>query len=158
MQVIPRNAIAVVASSRSLVESLENLGLHVGDKIRSNSTVPPWIFGKAVFKKACLRGLMDTDGSVYIHRHLVRGQIYRHVEMSFTGHCGPLLNSVHRLFLELGFRSRIDPRYNHVFLHRQDDARRYMAEIGTRNPHHQQEFERHGRGAGAVERPRLEIV
>lgn len=165
LSVIPRNALAIVASSRSLVGQLEEFGLQIGDKAKNESTVPPWVFEKEDLKKACLRGLMDTDGSIFVHRHVVGGRSYSHLELSFTGYSLALLSAVQRLFEELGLRSRIDPKYGHVFLHRADEVNRYMIEIGSRNPHHLQKFSSfHSRsqalrrGVRVAESTRLEIA
>lgn len=128
---IPRNVIAIVASSRSLVGQLARFGLKTGDKARNRATVPSWIFKREDFKKACLRGLMDTDGCVFVHRHTVNGRLYSHLELSFTGYCPELLSDVQRLFEELGLRSRIDFKHGHVFLHRADEVNRYMIEVGV---------------------------
>ena len=42
----------------------ENLGLSFGDKIRNKSKIPEQILKRENLANACLRGLMDTDGSL----------------------------------------------------------------------------------------------
>ena len=159
LRLMPRNIYGVIASSRGLVEFLNGIGLHSGDKIRNRAEIPGWIFESSDLRKACLRGLVDTDGSVFVHRHTVRKRVYENLSLSFTSHASLILGGVHRLFSDLNFSPKLNERYGHVFLHRADSVIRYTKEIGSRNPHHlarYQEFMR--RGAGVVERPRLEIV
>ncbi|MDO8538177.1 MAG: LAGLIDADG family homing endonuclease, partial [archaeon] len=50
--------------SKKLSDYLTSLGLKNGNKIRNNTTIPKVIAENELLTKACLRGLMDTDGSV----------------------------------------------------------------------------------------------
>ena len=43
----------------------DELGLKPGNKIKSQTTIPKWIWKSDELLKACVRGLIDTDGSVY---------------------------------------------------------------------------------------------
>ena len=150
----------VVASSRSLVEHLQRLGLVAGNKVAHQVDIPKWIWAKPSYQRACLRGLMDTDGSIYRYAHRVNGSTYEHVALCFTNHSQPLLRSVQQLFINCRFRSRVG-RY-HVFLNRQTEICQYFQIIGTRNLKHltrfQQYFKSHSvrRGARVVESAVLE--
>lgn len=46
----------------------EVLGWKVGDKAKQNVRVPAWIREEQKYSIACLRGLIQTDGSIYIDR------------------------------------------------------------------------------------------
>ena len=146
----------VVASSRALVEHLQVLGLVQGNKVANQVDVPRWIWTKPSYQQACLRGLMDTDGSVYRYAHRVYGHRYDHVGLCFTNHSRPLLLAAERLLKNCGFRPRAGGY--HVYLHRQEEIRRYFRVVGSRNPKHvdrsQDYFEdtgNAGRGAGVVD-------
>jgi intein/homing endonuclease len=43
----------------------KKLGLILGNKHKNNVGIPLWIFSNKEFIKACIRGLIDTDGCVY---------------------------------------------------------------------------------------------
>lgn len=51
--------------SKDLVEKLIELGLKPGNKTENQVDVPGWIKEKTEFQVRCLRGLTDTDGTVY---------------------------------------------------------------------------------------------
>ncbi len=149
----------VVASSRALVEYLQVLGLVQGSKVANQVDLPSWIWSRPAYRQACLRGLMDTDGSVYRYRHCVYGRLYSHVAMCFTNHSEPLLRSVKRLLSDCQFHPRA-ARY-HIVLNRATEIRRYFKMIGTRNVKHRTRFQSYlgtelRRGARGVESAALE--
>lgn len=147
----------LIASSRALQEYLvRKVGLKRGNKVAIQVDIPEWIWTKAAYQSACLRGLMDTDGSVYSYAHRVNGYRYRHLAMCFTNHSLPLLRSVEGLFRNHGFYPARS-RYN-VYLHRISDIRAYFRLVGSSNPKHKGkylDFEQE-RCRSLVERDRLE--
>ena len=124
----------VVASSRALVEHLQTIGLVFGNKVTNQVDVPEWIWREPVYQQACLRGLMDTDGSVYRYAHNVHGHRYDHVGLCFTNHSRPLLLSTERLLKICGFHPCIGGY--HVSLNRQAEIWKYFHLIGSRNSKH----------------------
>lgn len=50
--------------SKSLAYTLNYFGFPPGNKTNNDVGIPDWIFENKDFLKACLRGLIDTDGSV----------------------------------------------------------------------------------------------
>lgn len=124
----------VTASSRALVEYLEQLGLVRGKKVRNQVDVPSWMWSKPIYQRACLRGLMDTDGSVYRYLHWVHGGRYQHFSLSFTNRSQPLLRSVERMLRRCGFRPRT--RKYQVSLYRQSEILGYFQLIGSKNQKH----------------------
>lgn len=129
----------ITVSSVALVEFLLNLGLEKGNKMEQQVGVLEWIFSDEEYMRACIRGLMDTDGGVYPHSYKVGGKMYHYVKMNFTNHSVPLLDGMERMLAELGFTAKNDRR-RHVSLYKQAQVRQYFAEIGTSNPHHLQRF------------------
>ncbi len=136
----------VVASSRALVEHLQVLGLVQGNKVANQVDAPQWIWTRPIYQQACLRGLMDTDGSVYRYAHRVYGYRYHHVGLCFTNHSRPLLLSAERLLKNCGFRPRAGGY--HVSLNRQEEIRRYFRLVGSRNPKHVERFQKYFEGTG----------
>lgn len=51
--------------SKKIVQELISLGLIPGNKVENQIGIPKWIKEYNIFKLACLKGLFDTDGSIY---------------------------------------------------------------------------------------------
>lgn len=133
---VRKNTCTLVATGMNLVEYLIDLGLPRGDKIKQQVNIPPWILERHEFKIACLRGFMDTDGSVYYHRHKSGGINYCHIGICFTSYCQRLLKSVYRILDELGFAAKNGEK--HISLYRKSEVRRYFELVGSHNPKHLQ--------------------
>ena len=59
------NAMYLECHSKNLVDFFDKLGFPPGNKIKNKLRIPNWIKRNPEFLKVCLRGLYDTDGSVY---------------------------------------------------------------------------------------------
>ena len=126
----PKNALELVISSRGLVRFLLELGLIKGNKIRHEIDIPSWIFEKIEYVKACLRGLMDTDGGLYFHTHTTNGIKYRNMVLCFTSRSKPLLDSVERMFFSIGIKAK-NNAIERVFVYNKSDIEKYMDIIGS---------------------------
>lgn len=127
----PKGYRTVYLGSVKAVRWLEKEGL-VHHKVRAQVDVPPWIFTKPVFMKSFLRGFFDTDGSVYKLRF--------GIQISLTNRSTPLLNSLHRMLLELGYKSSAVTEYC-VYLTRQGDLKRFFSEIRPANAKHVRRYQ-----------------
>ena len=100
--------------------------------------MPNWIFRNNGFLKACLRGLIDTDGSVFRMSkkdpHLLR--------LSFTNCNHTLLKDTRNAFIQLGFSPSRITRNNKIYLSRKQDIARYINEIGFSNNKHIVRFQK----------------
>lgn len=129
----------IVVSRKELVEYLHALGLPVGNKVKQQFDIPEWIKRNQKFSIACLRGLIDTDGSIFTHRYKAKGKLYSYKKLSFTSASTPLLQSVHNLLRELGFHPRLGTR--DVRLENTADMRLYFSIVGSHNPKHLRRYE-----------------
>ena len=77
------NAVVAVISRTDLVEWCNSLGLPIGHKIRQGLDIPIWIKKNSQYSRACLRGLVDTDGSIFIHMYRVGGKQYKYKKLDF---------------------------------------------------------------------------
>ena len=59
------NEILLYKYSKDFVKCLEGIGLKSGNKKDNDVGFPKWIFGDKQLIAACLRGLFDTDGTIY---------------------------------------------------------------------------------------------
>lgn len=129
----------IVVSSRNLIEFLLKKNLGIGNKIRNRADIPAWIKDEKDYKIACVRGLMDTDGSFYSYRHKVNGKTYDSFAICFTNHSTPLLNSVYDILEELQFKpSRTEWR---VYLYKKKDIAAYVDNVGSNNPKHMRKYQ-----------------
>lgn|SRR3989338_5486125 len=131
----------LVVSSVALVEFLVSCGVPRGHKIRNGVAIPAWILESPSYRNACVRGLMDTDGSVYAHRYRVNGVEYRYPKLCFSSASPPLMNDVSRILGDEGYRFRIRRDGLCLYLEGQHDVDRYFSEIGTHNPRYRQRYE-----------------
>ncbi len=126
---------SIVVSRIELVHYLNRLGLPIGNKVRQSLDIPFWIQKDPEFKIACLRGLVDTDGSIFTHTYAVKGKTYAYKKLSFTSASPPLLATVCASFESLGLKPRIGSNKD-VRLDSKADMERYFEVIGTNNPKH----------------------
>lgn len=116
----------VYIGSVLLTNWLMSQGL-VTHKVKYQVKVPRWIFSKKEYMKMFLRGLFDTDGSIYKLRH--------GVQISFTNYSLPLLTSLQLMLLRLQYSpSRISS--HKVYLTRRKDIERFFREIQPQNNKH----------------------
>lgn len=76
-------AVQIKIHSKEVVEELVDLGLQLGDKVENQVGVPAWIKSNENYSKSCLRGLVDTDGTIYRQKRDNR-KIIRFKNHSFT--------------------------------------------------------------------------
>lgn len=132
-----KNAMASVIyiSSMNLVDYLVRLGLKKGNKVKLQVDIPDWIKNNLEFSKACVRGLIDTDGCIFNHSYKVKNKIYNYKKMVFTSYSRPLRRSVYKILKLVGIKSRFSS-YRDVRIDSQKDVRLYFKIIGTSNTKH----------------------
>lgn len=128
------NGADIVVNSLNLVGFLLKQGLVAGNKVRNQVGIPGWIYEKIEYQKACLRGLIDTDGSFYCHRYNSNGKNYKYLKLCFASRSKPLLNSVMRILRKFDFD--VYMHSDQVFIYSISGIKKYFEEIGTHNPKH----------------------
>lgn len=118
----------VFVTSVDLVKYLNKCGLISTNKVKDQVNVPAWIFSHPDYIKGFLKGFFDTDGSIYKLRF--------GVQMSFTNKSLPLLKSIHRMLLDLGFHPSKISQNKNIYLTRRVDLRKYIVEISFGNIKH----------------------
>lgn len=122
----------VSVSGINLVEYLKQKGLCIGNKVLLQATVPQWIWDTPEYMKVCIRGLIDTDGCFALHKYKVNRKEYCYPKICFSNRSQPLLDFVYQGLKQLGFNPKKTYKYG-VWLHNQNEVRKYLKEIGTRN-------------------------
>lgn len=70
-----------------------------GSKERQKVTVPDWIVNDKIYTRECLRGLFQTDGSIYMDR--------KYLYTNFTSIIPTLINKVKTMIENLGFKPKM---------------------------------------------------
>lgn len=128
------NSLEVVVYRKRLIDFLISSGLFVGNKIKNGADVPKWIMKNIEFQKACIRGLIDTDGCVFDHAYKSNGKMYKYRKIDFTSASRPLLDSAFKILINLGFSVRICKSGRALRIEDQKGVARYLKEVGSHNP------------------------
>ncbi|MBI5420805.1 MAG: LAGLIDADG family homing endonuclease [Parcubacteria group bacterium] len=133
-------AMDIVVSRVSLVEfCTKRLGLVRGSKTRQQVDIPYWVKKERQYYVSCVRGLIDTDGSVFTHRYKVKNKEYQYKKIIFTNRSAPLLQSVFLILKKEGLHPRKTNQA--VYIESQHDVSYYMKSIGSHNPKHLQRYQ-----------------
>ena len=143
------NVNIITVSRTDLVDLLNSMGVKSGNKVRNQTGVPRWIEINKQFSLACIRGLFDTDGCVYVDKHIVKGKIYKDLGLNFTNRSLPLLSFFKKVLKQVGLSPTQKTKYS-VFLRREKDIVRYFEIVDSSNPKHLGKFrsyfiDKHGR-------------
>lgn len=127
------NVLTICLTGVNLVNYLVNKGLCVGSKMKANIGIPEWIKSDQSYSKSCIRGLVDTDGCLFIHKYRFKEkQEYRYKNICFVSAIPRLMADVREQLHLLGYTPK--GKGVKLFLYNQHEANRYLNEIGTSNP------------------------
>ncbi|MFH1376766.1 MAG: LAGLIDADG family homing endonuclease [Candidatus Woesearchaeota archaeon] len=124
-------------SSNELVEFKYKQGLPLGKK--ENINIPHWIKKNEQYQKACLRGIFDTDGTLYIEKKY--NKPYPRIQISSISQ--NLIKDIHEILVNLDFKVSLwkenfrnkNWKTRHVIaLRGYKQVQKWMDEIGTNNP------------------------
>ena len=135
------DGVKLQVSSVELINYLLKLGLKIGNKIKQQIDVPDWIKQNKKYAVACMRGLIDTDGSIFTHRYKVNGKWYKYKKLCFTSYSEPLRESVFNILKENGLNPRLAQKRD-VRLDSIKDMQTYFQLIGFRNPKHLKRYKK----------------
>ena len=80
-----------------------------------------------------MRGLMDTDGCLFVHAHRVGGKSYKNIGLCFTSYSPKMLGQVAGVFEEFGIIPHIGTQGRSIYLYRADAVAKYLKVFGTSN-------------------------
>jgi DNA-binding transcriptional regulator WhiA len=105
----PDNRVSIVASGKytycnisvysNRLDEIIPWKVGEGSKFEQQAMVPDWIKEDKEFAKHCLRGLLQTDGSIYKDRG--------YLMVNFTNNTLPLVNDAKYMMEELGFYPKL---------------------------------------------------
>lgn len=128
-----RNALVLSLASTSIVDFLVRNGLVRGNKLKTGLKIPEWIFKKPVYKKTCVRGLVDTDGCMFVHTHKVLGKVYKNIGLCFTSYSPELIFQVAEILAEFKIIPHISKRGRDITLYQEKAIIKYLKIFGTSN-------------------------
>ena len=129
-----QNALVLVCSSTNLVDFLVDRGTVRGNKIVQQIDVPDWIKNNSNYEKAFVRGLVDTDGCLFIHKHIVKGKLRNDIGFCFTSYSKKLLNSVANIFNKFKIKPHITDKGRRIYLCGVKNIIDYLKIFGSSNP------------------------
>lgn len=136
-------AVDLSLSGINLIESLSEFGLEKGNKIKRQIDFPRWIWEKDIYQIKCVRGLVDTDGCVFIHRHEIKGTKYQNLGIGFTSKSIPLLKSVSKVLLAKKIKHFVNFNEGAIRIYDLNDIVKYSKIIGFSNPKHKSKLQSH---------------
>ena len=119
-----------------LFRFLLSIGLVEGDKIINQVKMPAWVKENKKFLIACLRGLFDTDGTIFQANKI---KYPKRLTIGFKNNNKTLLFDVRDSLISLGFHPTNTKR-NAIFLCRKDEIKLFMKRIGFSNNKHSQKY------------------
>lgn len=129
-------ALVLYCNGRFMIRYLLGIGLKIGNKVKQQVDVPDWIKNYPPYKIACVRGLMDTDGGIFLHKYNVSNKEYFYNKLCFSNKSIPLLIFVEGTLRELGFTPKMinNIANKQVWLYNNTEVKDYLKRIGSSNP------------------------
>ncbi|MAG78879.1 hypothetical protein CMI40_00705 [Candidatus Pacearchaeota archaeon] len=113
---------------KKFVDYIKSIGIKSGNKKRNNQGIPLWIKNNKKYISKCIKGLIDTDGSIhYISKN------NKNIRISYTSYIPQLLNDVRKGLINLGFNPSKIITEKQIFLSSKKDIEKYIGEIGFGN-------------------------
>ena len=114
----------------------QQIGLVQGNKTKHQIDIPEWIKENKAFSKACLIGLVDTDGCFYTNSYYINNKKYSYFKVAFTNASKPLISSVFKILNDLDIKARISKNYKDVRIESRRYVFKYTQKIGSHNDKH----------------------
>lgn len=144
-------AVVIIIQRKVVVDFCSSIGLPKGNKLKQGLIVPQWIQEDKNKMIACMRGLFDTDGSVFKHSYFSKGKNYSYLNISLSSRSLVLLETIKKSLINLQINARIARGQSDLRIEDQNSVSRFVTLIGTHNPKHQDKIDL-WRSARAVNR------
>lgn len=128
-----QNTLVLVASSMNLLDFLISKGAVKGNKIAQNINIPSWISSNGCYERAFVRGLVDTDGGLYIHKHFVNKKLYNNLGFCFANWSKGLIITVSYILDKNGIKSYIKNEGRYIYLYSSKAIEDYLRIFGSNN-------------------------
>ncbi len=137
-----KKVIILSKQSKSLNFTLKYFGLKPGNKVNSGTSIPGWVFKDKNYLRACIGGLIDTDGSIY-----PKTKKHKTPSIWFSNASPEIRRAFTKALKILGYRvSKWTEKRNSLCqscsIGNSEDVIKYFKEIGFNNPKHRKRFEK----------------
>lgn len=148
-----QNTLVVVSTGTNLVDFFIKKGAVKGNKIKNIKYIPSWIEENLEFSKYFIRGLMDTDGCLFIQKKNDK----EYIGLCFTNFSKPITRFVAKTFKRLDIKPHISDKGRRIYLYSCRSVRKYLDVIGSSNSRITNKYIS-WRDAGVADQARLESV
>lgn len=128
-----KQAVVVSLASTTVVDFLVEQGLPRGNKLKNGLQIPQWILRNKKYRVACVRGLVDTDGCIFVHKHNVAGKTYQNIGLCFTSYSPELLGQVATILEEFSIIPHISGQGRNIYLYSESMVAQYLKIFGSSN-------------------------
>lgn len=128
------NTLVIVASSMNLLDFLIKKGAIKGNKLKFGMQVPSWIMTSKEYKKAFVRGMIDTDGCIYIHKHTLKDIRNINIGLCFTSSSREIIQSIAGVLTEAHIKPHIHKNGQRIYLYGEKAVVKYLDVFGSSNP------------------------
>lgn len=95
--------------------------------------IPVWIFADKAYRKACVRGLFDTEGSISFKKYISKKGVIFYKQLNFRNIDMELMRLVRNTLLEIGLKPTMSLAKS-LYISNQLAIDSFRNEIGFRNP------------------------
>ncbi len=134
------NGMCLKIGDKDIVFTLGYWGFPSGDKKENNVRIPSWIFHNEEYLRACIRGLIDTDGSVCP----ITGRDYPYIWFSsnIKGIQESFNEAMNTLKFDTSKWSIVKNRAAECYIAKKEHIARFLREVGFSNSKHKLSWER----------------
>lgn len=129
-----QNTLIIACSSTTIVDYLVKKGAARGNKLEQNLDIPSWIVKNNNYFKYFIRGLVDTDGCIYLHKHFTKQKYYVNIGLCFTNFSTKIITHVDEFLKQNGIKSHIADKGRRIYLYSQKSVKSYLDIFGSSNP------------------------
>lgn len=113
---------------KNYIQFIKSKGIQSGNKKKNNQNIPIWIKQNKKYLSRCIKGLIDTDGSIhYISKRNLN------LRINYTSYIPNLLKDVRKGLIELGFVPCKIICNKQIFISKKEEVTKYVKEIGFGN-------------------------
>jgi hypothetical protein len=136
-----RHTLRIICNSAALIDFVVEKGFTRGHKVRLQITFPSWVNKNNGYKRAFVRGLVDTDGCMFIHKHKVGKKEYKNIGLTFSSHAAELIRGVSTSLRNNGIKPHLSRNGRSIYLYKEESVVKYLSIFGSSNPRITRKYE-----------------
>jgi len=127
-----QNELILYAYSKFIATNLMHYGLVSGNKKKKGAKIPEWIMNDEKYTSACIRGLFDTDGTVFQQR----GNLKIELASGIPSLQKTFYESMKRVGFHKNWSTPNSSNVSRYGLYSKNDVNKFIDEIGFKNIKH----------------------